>query len=62
MWGCPDREAPDSPGKVRDEIRRLDEMIRAYRDFGYDDMASECVQRKALMEKVLRRLVRTATT
>lgn len=57
IWGCStDQEVLDDPGRIRDEIRRLDEMVKAYGDFGYDDMAAECSQRKALMEKALGRL------
>ena len=59
IWGCSsDSEALDDPEQIRSEIRRLDDMIGAYRDFGYEDMVSECVQRKQLLEKELRRLQR----
>ena len=48
----------DDPERIRSEIKRLEDMALAYRDFGYEDMASECAQRKQLLEKELGRLQR----
>jgi hypothetical protein len=59
LWGCSsDVETPREPELIRSEMRRLDEMIRGYREFGYEDMAAECAQRKQSLEKELSRLRR----
>ena len=59
IWGCSsDSELMDDPDRIRSEIKRLEDMAVAYRDFGYEDMASECTQRKQLLEKELVRLQR----
>jgi len=58
IWGCSsDSEPLEDPEQIRSEIRRLDDMAVSYRDFGYEDMAAECVQRKHLLEKELGRLL-----
>ena len=59
IWGCSsDSETLDDPEELKSEIKRLDDMMASYRDFGYDDMADECAQRKHLLEKELGRLQR----
>jgi hypothetical protein len=61
IWGCStDREVLDDPQRVRAEIHRLEDMVQAYRDFGYEDMAEECAQRKSLLERQLRNLLKQA--
>lgn len=58
IWGCSsDSEPMDDPERIRSEIKRLEDMAVDYREFGYEDMASECVQRKQLLEKELGRLL-----
>lgn len=49
-------EAVDDPRRLRAEIRRLDEMIAAYRDFGFDDLAADGARRKSALQEELRRL------
>ena len=59
IWGCSsDAETLEDPEALKLEIKRLEDMIASYRDFGYEDMVDECVQRKHLLEKELGRLQR----
>ena len=59
IWGCSsDAETLEDPEELKLEIKRLEDMIASYRDFGYEDMVDECVQRKHLLEKELGRLQR----